>query len=59
MVKKRTVLDITNDISIGQWQTQLADPGSEASMQILENLEDLYKELSQKEDGVYWLYKKI
>ena len=53
---QRKLHEIAGDIVREQWQTQIASGDSEED--ILLKLEDLYKELSLKEDGVFWLYKK-
>ena len=55
-LSKRTLHAIGSDIMREQWNTQIASGDTEED--ILLKLEDLYKELAQKEDGVFWLYKK-
>lgn len=53
---KRKFNEIATDIIRQQWNTQIVSIDDEES--ILAVLDDLYVELKQKEDGVYWLYKK-
>ncbi len=52
----RKLHEIGTDIIREQWNTQIASGDSEE--EILERLDDLYKELALKEDGVYWLYQR-
>jgi len=52
----RKLHEIGSDIVTEQWNTQIASGDTEED--ILKRLEDLYKELAQKEDGVFWLYQK-
>ena len=53
MPDKRSFLDITSDIVMTN------DDFSLTEEEINFKLEKLYTELSNKEDGVYWFYKKI
>jgi hypothetical protein len=48
--------EIATDIAREQWKTQIMSGEDEVT--ILEALDDLYKELIHKEDGVFWLYKR-
>ena len=50
---KRTFLDITSDIVMTRDDFTLTEED------ISLKLSELYTELSRKEDGVYWFYKKI
>jgi|21_taG_2_1085346.scaffolds.fasta_scaffold20436_3 hypothetical protein len=53
---KRTFKEITRDLSAQKSANSMATIENEDEMMLA--LEDLYKELKDKEDGVYWLYKK-
>lgn len=53
---KRKLNEITADISSQQWNLQFI--ASEDKETALKKLEELYTELAQKEDGIFWFFKR-